>query len=176
MTDFGRRAGGVSDHGGLAGLTDDDHSQYHNNARGDARYTPLTDVLHGFVFADMYHQIISGTYVFTHNSLRNYQFYMHENTGNVGDEIQYKIYAQAGAKTFILLCEIEDNMGIVEISLDGVPQGTIDLYSASLLQNQYKTLSVTALTTGTHTLNIKTTGKNGLSSDYHACFTHMRIT
>lgn len=31
-------AGGVSDHGGLTGLTDDDHTQYHTDARGDARY------------------------------------------------------------------------------------------------------------------------------------------
>jgi YD repeat-containing protein len=30
--------GGVSDHGALTGLTDDDHSQYHNDTRGDARY------------------------------------------------------------------------------------------------------------------------------------------
>lgn len=33
--------GGVTDHGLLTGLTDDDHTQYHNNARGDARYTLL---------------------------------------------------------------------------------------------------------------------------------------
>lgn len=32
---------GPSDHGELSGLSDDDHPQYHNNARGDARYTPL---------------------------------------------------------------------------------------------------------------------------------------
>ncbi len=31
-----------ADHGLLAGLGDDDHTQYHNNARGDARY-PLRD-------------------------------------------------------------------------------------------------------------------------------------
>jgi len=29
---------GAIDHGSIAGLADDDHSQYHNNARGDARY------------------------------------------------------------------------------------------------------------------------------------------
>ena len=29
---------GVTDHGALTGLGDDDHTQYHNNARGDARY------------------------------------------------------------------------------------------------------------------------------------------
>jgi hypothetical protein len=31
-------AGTVSDHGGLTGLADDDHAQYHNDTRGDARY------------------------------------------------------------------------------------------------------------------------------------------
>ena len=30
--------GADGDHGSLAGLADDDHSQYHNDARGDARY------------------------------------------------------------------------------------------------------------------------------------------
>lgn len=34
-------ATGVSDHGALTGLSDDDHPQYHNNARGDARYDAL---------------------------------------------------------------------------------------------------------------------------------------
>lgn len=33
--------GGVTDHGALTGLADDDHTQYLNNARGDARYQPL---------------------------------------------------------------------------------------------------------------------------------------
>ncbi|MEQ1671899.1 MAG: DUF2793 domain-containing protein, partial [Hyphomicrobium sp.] len=33
--------GGVTDHGLLTGLGDDDHAQYHTDARGDARYTPL---------------------------------------------------------------------------------------------------------------------------------------
>ena len=33
--------GGVTDHGALTGLADDDHTQYHNDTRGDARYAPL---------------------------------------------------------------------------------------------------------------------------------------
>ena len=37
-------AGGISDHGALTGLGDDDHTQYHNDARGDVRYTPLAHV------------------------------------------------------------------------------------------------------------------------------------
>lgn len=32
---------GTSDHGALTGLGDDDHTQYHTNARGDARYAPI---------------------------------------------------------------------------------------------------------------------------------------
>ena len=31
----------VTDHGALTGLADDDHPQYHNDARGDLRYQPL---------------------------------------------------------------------------------------------------------------------------------------
>jgi len=33
--------GGVPDHGALTGLGDDDHTQYHTDARGDARYSLL---------------------------------------------------------------------------------------------------------------------------------------
>jgi hypothetical protein len=36
-------AGGVTDHGALTGLADDDHPQYHNDARGDLRYTPIAN-------------------------------------------------------------------------------------------------------------------------------------
>lgn len=36
--------GGTSDHGALAGLTDDDHPQYHNDSRGDARYYTKSQV------------------------------------------------------------------------------------------------------------------------------------
>ena len=34
----GGGGGGVTDHGALTGLGDDDHAQYHTDARGDARY------------------------------------------------------------------------------------------------------------------------------------------
>ena len=37
----GGGGGGVTDHGALTGLGDDDHTQYHNNARGDVRYDAL---------------------------------------------------------------------------------------------------------------------------------------
>jgi len=40
--------GGVSDHGSLSGLADDDHSQYLNNARGDARYSLIAHTHTGY--------------------------------------------------------------------------------------------------------------------------------
>ena len=39
----GSGGAGTSDHGLLTGLADDDHTQYHNNARGDLRYTPIAE-------------------------------------------------------------------------------------------------------------------------------------
>lgn len=39
----GLGVGGVSDHGALTGLADDDHPQYHNDARGDVRYAPIAN-------------------------------------------------------------------------------------------------------------------------------------
>lgn len=38
MTVIVQHAGGIRDHGLLTGLSDDDHLQYHNDVRGDARY------------------------------------------------------------------------------------------------------------------------------------------
>lgn len=42
--------GGVTDHGALTGLADDDHTQYHTDARGDARYSQLG---HSHAIADV---------------------------------------------------------------------------------------------------------------------------
>jgi len=41
--------GGVTDHGDLTGLGDDDHTQYHNDSRGDARYEPIKGADDNFV-------------------------------------------------------------------------------------------------------------------------------
>ncbi len=41
ISGFGGSGAGVTDHGALTGLADDDHTQYHNDTRGDARYPLL---------------------------------------------------------------------------------------------------------------------------------------
>ena len=45
--DFSAFLGGITDHGALTGLTDDDHPQYLNNVRGDIRYYTKTQLDNG---------------------------------------------------------------------------------------------------------------------------------
>jgi hypothetical protein len=47
--------GAQIDHGGLGGLGDDDHSQYHNDTRGDARYALIAHVTPSFVASGASH-------------------------------------------------------------------------------------------------------------------------
>ena len=56
----------VSDHGGLTGLGDDDHAQYHNNARGDARYYKKAEV--DTALGTKQAALVSGTNIKTINS------------------------------------------------------------------------------------------------------------
>jgi len=83
----------------------------------------------------------------------------------IGDELDYKFSHKAGAFTFVMVAERGGNMGIVTIYLDGVSQGTIDLYGAAGWTVVF-TLPITILTHGEHTLAIRVTGKNDLSSNY----------
>jgi hypothetical protein len=53
---------GTSDHGELLGLGDDDHPQYLNNTRGDARYAPVS---HTHVAADISNSTTVGRAVLT---------------------------------------------------------------------------------------------------------------
>jgi hypothetical protein len=52
---------GVSDHGLLTGLADDDHPHYLNNARGDARYAPITSTANRLTALES--QIVSGAVI-----------------------------------------------------------------------------------------------------------------
>ncbi|WP_212718910.1 hypothetical protein, partial [Blastococcus sp. CCUG 61487] len=66
--------GGVSDHGALTGLADDDHPQYLTQGRGDARYAQTTDprlsdarppTAHGHAVADLSDSTTVGRSVLT---------------------------------------------------------------------------------------------------------------
>ena len=47
----------ITDHGNLTGLADDDHTQYHNDARGDARYYTKTQIDNTLDASTYYHEL-----------------------------------------------------------------------------------------------------------------------
>lgn len=51
----------VLDHGGLTGLADDDHPHYHNDARGDLRYAPISHGAHIALTSTMPIGLVPGT-------------------------------------------------------------------------------------------------------------------
>lgn len=64
----------INDHGGLSGLSDDDHAQYHNDARGDARYSALAHT-HTGVYAPAANGVTNGD--------------SHDHSGGDGAQIAY---------------------------------------------------------------------------------------
>lgn len=70
----GGGGGGVTDHGALTGLADDDHAQYHNNARGDARYSVLAHD-HAATYAPIAKGVTNGD--------------THDHSGGDGSQIAY---------------------------------------------------------------------------------------
>jgi hypothetical protein len=64
----------VTDHGGLTGLSDDDHSQYHNDTRGDARYSLLAHD-HAATYAPIAKGVTNGD--------------SHDHSGGDGAQISY---------------------------------------------------------------------------------------
>lgn len=127
------------------------------------------------VFSTMYHAIIQGTWVIvTYGSIIfNTAFYNSSNA--VNDEIQYKLYHKAGAYTIEIAGITDVDKGISTVSIDGVSQGTIDWYAASIVYNVLKTLPVVFTTSGTHTINLKITSKNTGSSGYMIYLSYIRI-
>lgn len=82
------------------------------------------------------------------------------------DEIQYAFSHKAGNYKLHLLTRTDANSCIITVRLDGVSQGTIDLYSAGAVQNVKKTLSITIIGDANHILDMKAETKNVLSGAY----------
>ncbi len=76
LSSGGGGGSGVTDHGLLTGLADDDHAQYHNNARGDARYTLLNPLTLGInATADTTNRLAVGSAasLFSHSGTGGHQ-------------------------------------------------------------------------------------------------------
>ncbi len=167
-------SGGI-DHGGLSGLSDDDHPQYHTDSRGDARYPGIFKGYSNYIQGYAYESIIAGTWAGFATSNQILGYYWYNNSGNQNDEIEYEIFAEAGVKTFSLLGTKQTDAGIITVYLDGTSIGTIDQYAGSAEWNNIFTLSPTVVDTKIHSLKLKAATKNGSSSAYYIYITGARI-
>jgi len=84
----------------------------------------------------------------------------------LGDELEYRFVSEAGAFNFVLHASNGPNRGIVTILIDGVSQGTIDMYAGGW-GDALNVLAVTITSAGNHTLRIRVTGTNPLSGNYY---------
>ena len=197
MTDFGRRPGvmltsvydadqdGVIDPGASyphthvhAAITDrdaDGHIQYHTDDRGDARYVPIYNVLANFLLADMYEQIIQGTWLMSVVATQLYFTFTYNASAAQNDEIEYSLFAEAGAKTLYLLCYTSGNRGITHVYLDDVLQGEIDMWSNAPTPNVHQSLAMTVVGTKQHSLKLKMATKRPVSTGYILSITYVRI-
>ena len=166
---------GTVHHDALAGLDDDDHTQYHTNARGDDRYPLIFKGYANYIHGYAYESIIAGTWsgFATSNQILGYYFY--NTSGAQNDEIEYEIFAEAGEKTFELLGSKQTDAGIITVYLDGTSIGTIDQYAGSAEWDNIFTLTFTVVDTKIHSLKFKCTDKNGSSSNYYIYITGARI-
>jgi hypothetical protein len=66
-------SGGTSDHGALTGLDDDDHAQYHTDARGDARYYTQSqvDTISGALSEEIDSDIVTFSGTIDHDTINN---------------------------------------------------------------------------------------------------------
>ncbi len=122
--------GGVTDHGALTGLADDDHTQYHTDARGDARYS-LLDHDHDDVYALLGAEVES-----------NY--------------LPADVFAPRVIASFAASTTAARASGVVTVTAThGIPASTLDGFeiyypgSASLAAGWYPSLSRTGTTTVT---------------------------
>lgn len=139
------------------------------------QYVVEDNVLTNFVFADMYKQIIAGTFVIGLGDDRKYQYVFYNSSFAQNDELEYEIFAQHGARTLQILTRTNNSGAIITPYLDDVAQDTIDLYTVSDTYNVIKTLAVTVVGTKQHSLKIKATDKNASSGNYIFNLTWLRI-
>lgn len=99
----------------------------------------------------------------------------YQNTAAVNDEFTNSFVSIGGSYTLVVYGARGTNLGIVTWYIDGVSQGTMDMYNASGSQAIRYTLSVTVVGEGYHVLRGVVASKHASSSDYFAIITQMAI-
>lgn len=139
----------ITDHGGLTGLGDDDHTQYLNNSRGDARYTPINPTTLGInATADTTNRLaLSSVASLFNHAGSGHQVKVNKNTagdtasflfqdnfsgraeiGLTGDD-DFHFKVSANGSTFTEAIKINKTTG--EVTFPAVAQVVVDRFTAS---------------------------------------------
>jgi hypothetical protein len=74
---------------------------------------------------------------------------------------------RAGSYTLKLIYYGINSAAIATIYIDGVSQGTVDMYDAGSTPIKISTLAITVVGDGYHKINLKVASKNASSSNYN---------
>ena len=168
----------TTDHGSLSGLGDDDHSQYHNDTRGDARYYQLTqNCLYEdkLVFVNRNFRTVAGTWTPTVDVGQEFNYRL-VSAGADAEEIFGYVPLESGNWNLYLVGAKDADHGIVDVLVDDVVQGSVDLYAAAPAKNQASVaIPIVLATSGRHKIGLKVNGKNGASSSFIASITYLSL-
>jgi len=126
----------VTDHGILTGLTDDDHSQYHTDARGDARYSVLAhthleaDITDLQTYALLAGAVFTGTVGVSHAAPK----FRWDETGVAADNSKWDLVADVEALRWrVNSDDFLTNTEFMKIERTGTTVDSITLTATSLL-------------------------------------------
>jgi hypothetical protein len=106
------------------------------------------------------------TYATSFASFPLYGYQYLQNPAAINDQWSQTFTFSAGTYTLSSVGFNAPNRGIITWELDGVVQGTMDYYATPGGVNTTKSIGITVLTGGTHTIRGKMLTKKGSSSDY----------
>jgi hypothetical protein len=131
------------------------------------KYTPMVGEGHITILPWHYSAIIAGTWAFNADGAAIYYGYWRNSSSDDSDQVDYKVYLDAGTYTITYCGLVHTTMGILDTEIDEVSQGTLDWYGATA-RNVLKSITgIVIATAGLKTLGVLANGKNGSSTDYY---------
>lgn len=121
--------------------------------------------------------VIAGTWLKGFDALNITASLLNNNPAAQSDEIEWTYIAiETGTYTFTIIAQKSSNAAIMHLIIDGVDVGEVDAYAAILSRNNFLTIPSISLSSGTHTIGIRASTKNVLSSDYSVAINSIYLT
>jgi hypothetical protein len=139
------------------------------------KYSSMVGEGHITIFPWNYSDIIQGIWAWISSSVQYFYGTLRTSSHANGDQINYKVYLDAGTYTITVLGIKDGNTGIMDVLIDGVSKGTVDTYGAGTNNSLFPVSGIVVTTPGIVTLSLKTTGKNASSGGYYMYYSSISI-